>query len=87
MVIVFPAKETWDGNREVVTFPAERNGDRISCSISIEALTDHFGSDRGSDPLDTVRNNREPIERKAEGKIRAGLFEGDGSVLLMSRDF
>jgi hypothetical protein len=87
MKIVFPHVETWDGSNDQATFPANVDGERMLCRISWEALTDHFGGDRGGDPVEPMRANRITIETKAEALIRAGHFEEDGSVLLRTSDF
>jgi len=85
MNVTFPPVEAWDANRDVVSFPAEVDGTRIRCAVSWEALQDNFGGN-GVPPLDCFRAARHAIETKAEGLIRKGHFEGDGSILIRSQD-
>lgn len=85
MAIEFPQVEAWNGNRDVVSFPADVNGKRINCAISWEALQDNFGGDK-QDPLECFRANRDAIEAKAERLIAKRRFEADGSVLIRSQD-
>lgn len=85
MDIIFPPVEAWDGNRDVVAFPADADGKRIHCAISWEALQDNFGGSRSA-PLDCFRSNRGAIEAKAERFIRHGRFEADGSIFIRSGD-
>lgn len=85
MTILFPAVEAWDGNRDVVSFPAEINKQRINCAISWEALQDHFGGDN-IPPLEAFRSNRSVIEGVAERLINEQRFEQDGSILIRSKD-
>lgn len=85
MAIVFPANEVWDGSRYVVAFPADVDGNRINCAISLEALQDNFGGNQAV-PLDCFRANRRAIEAKAERLIRHGRFEINGSILIRSQD-
>ena len=87
MNIEFPTVEAWDSDGDKVTFPADSDGKRIVCAISWEALTDHFGADRGDDPIEAFRNNRAVIEQAAEKKILAGHTEDDGSILLYTAEF
>lgn len=85
MTISFLPIEAWDSSRDVATFPADVDGERICCAVSLEALQDNFG---GNDvpPLNCFRANRRAIEAKAERLIRQGRFEQDGSVLIRSKD-
>ncbi len=85
MAILFPAVEAWDGNRDVISFPADVNNQQIRCAVSWEALQDHFG---GNDipPLDAFRAKRSAIEGVAERLINWQRFEQDGSILIRSQD-
>lgn len=85
MTISFPPAETWNGNRDVVLFPANVNGKTVQCAISWEALQDNYGGN-GVPPLDCFRANRKAIEAKAERLIQKGRFEPDGSLLIRSQD-
>jgi hypothetical protein len=85
MAITFPGIEAWDGSRDVVSFPADKDGARIGCAISLEALQDNYGGTTG-DPLACFRANRPAIESKAGRLIRQGRVESDGSILIRSHD-
>lgn len=85
MTIVFPAIEAWDGNRDVVAFPADVDGKRIHCAVSGEALQDNFGGNHTA-PLDCFRASRGAIEAKATCLICHGRFEPNGSILIRSQD-
>ena len=85
MSINFPVVEAWNGNRDIVSFPAEVNGKRVRCAISWEALQDNFCGN-GAPPIDCFRANRRAIEAKAERLIQEGRFEPDGSLLIRSQD-
>lgn len=85
MSITFPAQEVWGGERDVVFFPADVDGKRIRCAISLEALQDNFAG--GSmDPVDCFRQNRSRIEAKAAKLISQARFESDGLILILSQD-
>lgn len=85
MAITFPNVEAWDGSRDVATFPADADNQRINCAISREALQDNFGCLAGR-LLDCFRDNRPRIEAKAEHLILSGRFESDGSIFIRSSD-
>jgi hypothetical protein len=85
MTILFPAGEAWDGNRDVISFPADMNNLRIRCAVSLEALEDHFGGDNIS-PLNTFHAKRSVIEGVAERLINQQRFEQDGSILIRSQN-
>ena len=85
MAITFPPTETLDGMRMVVSFPADKDEDRILCAISFEALEDNFRGN-GIPPLDCFRANRASIEEMAARFISQGRFEPDGSILIRSQD-
>lgn len=85
MPVVFPNTEAWDVLTECATFPANFNGQRIHCRISLEALQDNFNSKKDV-PIDCFRVSRSRIECKAEAKIVRGQFEQDGTILIRSRD-
>jgi len=85
MNIDFPAIEAMSENLESVSFPADIDGKRTRCAVSLEALQDNFRGDT-MDPLECFRSNRGAIEAKAEQLIRRGRFEPDGSIMIRSRD-
>lgn len=83
--VLFSKKRVWDSDRMVVTFPAEVDGRNIPCSISFEALEDHFSADY-SNPLASFDANRSKIESLAENVIKLEHFEPDGSILIRTMD-
>ena len=85
MAIDFPKVEAWNGNRDIVSFPADSDGKRISCAISWEALQDNYGG-ANQEPLACFKANRAAIEGKATGLILRKRFEADGSILVRSGD-
>lgn len=85
MAILFPAVEVWDGIRDVISFPADVNNQRIRCAVSWEALQDHFGGNDIS-PLDAFCAKRSAIEGVVERLINRQRFEQDGSILIRSQD-
>ncbi len=85
VAITFPATETWNGNREVVSFLANVDNRRARCAISWEALENNFGGNN-SPPLDAFRANRGAIEALAERLLIRRRLEQDGSLLIRTRD-
>jgi hypothetical protein len=79
----------YDFDRDTVFFDAkDTSGSRIVCSISREALEDHFGAD-GLDRngrLEIFRRNRSAIEAMTRRKYLAWPIEDVGSVLLKTND-
>ncbi|SAK60448.1 periplasmic protein [Caballeronia temeraria] len=69
MNIVFPAQTpVYLGDRRALAFQALVDGEPIECTISAEALEDHFGaeSSREDDLQHAFENNRAVIEGAAE---------------------
>ena len=85
VAVKFPKVESWNTLREAVFFPAEIDGARIQCAISLAALRDHFGGKLQS-PLEIFRANRRRIEAKARERIVLGCFELHGFVPIRSFD-
>jgi hypothetical protein len=85
MAINFLNIEAFDGGRLVVSFPADNNGQRINCNISLEALQDNFEGNN-IDPIICFKSNRNRIEQKAIELIKLRRFELDGSILIRSAD-
>lgn len=85
MPITFPDLLAWDGQKDVVTFPADWDEQRIMCAISWEALSDHFGGNHAA-PIDSYLANRERICAKAEHLILQNRFEADGTILIRTQD-
>ncbi|RDU99344.1 DUF1488 domain-containing protein [Trinickia dinghuensis] len=60
------------GPNLTLTFPAFVDGERVNCSITAEALEDHFGaaSPREEDTLRAFNGNRHKIEHAARRLLR-----------------
>ncbi len=83
MDIKFPAIE---GQKSFdVVFPADVDGTRVMCKVTIEVLQDHFGADANGAPAFAA--NRAVFEQKAEQKIRNGHFQPEGTILISTTDF
>lgn len=68
MDILFPNDPPrYCGPDLVLTFPALVDGERVNCSITAEALEDHFGAEspREEDALRAFNGNRHKIEHAA----------------------
>ena len=74
----------WDSSRDIVKFRLAVEDTVYSCAISYEALTDNFGN---GNPVSLYWTNRERIETKALNLINDAHFEGDGSILVRSKNF
>ncbi len=83
--IIFSPERSWDSITESVKFPAEIDGKKIICKISIEALMDHFNCDVNN-PLAAFDKNRPAIIEITEDFINGDLFEEDGSILVRNSD-
>jgi len=60
------------GPNLTLTFPALVDGERVNCSITAEALEDHFGarSPREEDALRAFNGNRHKIEHAARRMLQ-----------------
>jgi hypothetical protein len=63
----------YSGPNLTLTFPALVDGERVNCSITAEALEDHFGavSPREEDTLRAFNDNRNKIEHAARRLLQA----------------
>ncbi len=81
--------ERYDFDRDIVVFEGrETFGGRIACSVSREALEDHFGAD-GLDRngrIECFRRNRTAIENMLRVKYMSWPVEDAGAVLLKTMD-
>lgn len=83
----FDRKEYWDENYMEVRFKLILDGLPISCRVTYEALEDSIGG-TNIDPLKVFTAHREEWFFPAvDRKLKAGLFEGDGSILITSTDY
>ncbi|WP_395060852.1 DUF1488 domain-containing protein [Paraburkholderia silvatlantica] len=87
MTITFPPVRGVYTVNTTVAWPAEVDGEQITCEISTEALMDHFGAtsmDRAN--LEAAfTNHRVTIENRARRLIRARAM--GGRCLLVTADF
>ena len=78
----------YDFDRDVVTFYGESGDARVRCSVSREALDDHFGADGlGKDGrVMKFRQNRETFETMLRIKYLTWPVEEHGAVLIKTGD-
>ena len=81
----FPQTQIYDRDSEIIVFHAHVGEDTIRCTISVDALKDHFQANLLK-PLQAFICNRPTIEHIAERLIAQQRFEPDGSVLVSSED-
>lgn len=73
MPVTFPAAAAeYRGSNLTVAFPALVDGREVDCTISAEALEDHFGavSPSATDLLESFNAHRPEIERAARSLLR-----------------
>ena len=86
MTVEFTPDESYQHHRRsVVWFGAVDDEKVITCAISIDALTEHFGA-YADDPLPAFRNHRQQIWDTAAKLIAQRRFEDDGRILIQSAD-
>lgn len=86
MDIEFTPDESYDHHRRsVVWFNAIDDDKVISCAISIDALTEHFGA-YADDPLPAFAKHRQQIWDRAAQLIAERRFEDDGTILIQCAD-
>jgi hypothetical protein len=78
----------YDSVRDVVSFIGEALGDSVGCSVSREALEDHFGADNldKDGRLEAFRKNRSKIEGLMRAKYLSWPVEEPDSVLLKTME-
>jgi transcriptional regulator with XRE-family HTH domain len=75
----------YDPTQMTVFFVATDGEKVVHCSISLEALEDHFDEDV-KNPMKVFRAHRERIEHEARRKYLADKLASDGSVLIKTED-
>jgi hypothetical protein len=86
MIIEFNADEWYDHHRrKVVWFSALVDDKPIDCSVTLEALAEHFGAFY-DDPLPAFRDHRERIQEAATKLITQRRFEDDGTIIIRNAD-
>ena len=84
--IVFPDQEFRNNFGEGVIFWGQEGKKRVRCTISTEALEDHF-SDGDRLPADAAfKKYRKDVEALARRKYLLGQLEPDASVLIRTND-
>jgi hypothetical protein len=78
-IVSFPPTQIYDDESELIIFAAYVGDAFIPCSISLEALRDHFQGNL-LEPVQAFICNRPAIEHIAERLIAKQRFEFDGSV-------
>lgn len=85
-VLTFPDPEPrYDSINETVRFWGHDGTRRVLCSITRDALDDHYKPER-KDKLKAFEAHRAAIEQEARRKFLAGTIEPDGSVLVVTTD-
>ena len=77
--IQFIEDEYFDFERQAVFFSALDNGRKLTCAISIDELSGHFGE---GEPLVLFDQNRWDIEEMAEKAITSELDDSNGDYWL-----
>jgi hypothetical protein len=85
-IVIFPRTQRYDRDPDIVIFFANVREKTISCSISGEALRDHFQGDLLK-PLQALICSRPAIGLITERLIANRRFDADGcSVLIHTAD-
>jgi hypothetical protein len=80
----------WSDLTETIRFSARDRARRIRCGVTRMALEHLAGALQPLCPADLERvfeQHRQEIERIATDKILAGLFQGDGTIMVRAVDF
>ena len=88
-MIDFGTNENWayHSNIECVVFTVIDDDQPITCKVSMEAITDHFGNCDEQEILDKAKEHFDEITDQIGFKIARLQFEEDGSILLRSGDW
>lgn len=73
--------------KQVVIFMGQDEKKPIPCGITLEALEDHFDLLAKQNPIKTFKQNQNGILYLAKKKFLQNRFEGDGSILITTKDF
>ena len=89
--IGFRPEAKWNDELSTIDFAAEtvdEEGEKlIVCRISREALEDRGQPSGELEPLDMFERVKSEVYEVATGKLLAGDFEPDDSILVRSEDF
>lgn len=89
-MIEYGTNENWayHSNIDCVEFTVRDDGQPITCKISMEAITDHFGNCKDeAEVLDKAKEHFDEITDQIGDKIGRKRFEEDGSILLRTGDW
>lgn len=80
--ILFPDDQTWNGEREVICFPAQQAGSLIQCVVSKKWLEKTSGSVINTDEqaLEVFSQCRFDAEDEAEALIEYESFNSVGEI-------
>ena len=85
--LIFDSQPTYDPMRMILISWAKDGNKKIRCTMSWEALQDHFGlGSITKNPLKAFESNKTTIEHEFRRKYIAGNLEEDGSVLVRTDD-
>ena len=80
----------WNRERETVDFTLRLRADageqHIICRVSQEALKDRARINGKIDLMNLHKRFRPEIWRAVDRKLKAGIYEADGSILVVSGD-
>lgn len=89
--ISFRPEAKWNDDLSTIDFAAETVDEEseklIVCRIAREALEDRAQPSGELEPLDMFERLKDEVYAVAAGKLLAGDFEPDDSVLVRSEDF
>lgn len=83
--VTFPKLESWNAMTKVATIAAKVNKKRVLCRVSLDILTDKFGTSE-EEPMKYVAKHRTVIQNAAKKLIQNENYEEDGSVLIRVDD-
>ena len=83
--ISFPKLESWNTSTKMATIAVDVNKKRVLCRISLESLTDKYGSSE-EDPMRLIIRHRPAIQEVATRLIENKIYEEDGSILIRTCD-
>ena len=80
--ILFPDLQSWNEEKQVITFPAQQSGALIECYIPLAKLAQLAGGDiaNGEEALQQFKILRFDIEELAEELIEDEMFNPNGQI-------
>ncbi len=88
-MLIFHDDCSYDPDDHVINFPAQRDGQRITCRLSLEALRVQVGlQEADANAVLLAFDEARPVaEEIAIHKYESGQLEPDGSVMVRATDF